>query len=108
MINKSSKILVIIFLFVAFVAVTGYFVFVKKEFKDTTASIQSGENNSQESNDFKTFAFDNFHGSADISDKFQFQYPANWFNDGQYFSPHKIQYYNKFNVKMAQTTSSTN
>ena len=99
MINKNSKILVIIFLFVAFVAVTGYFVFVKKEFKDTTASIQSSENNSQESNGFRTFTFDNFHGSTDISDKFQFQYPANWFSDGQYFSPQKIQYYNKFNVK---------
>ncbi|MEK7615978.1 MAG: hypothetical protein AAB420_02100 [Patescibacteria group bacterium] len=49
--------------------------------------------------DTKTFVFDSFHGSADISDKFRFQYPANWFNDGQYFSPHKIQFYNKLNVK---------
>lgn len=49
--------------------------------------------------EFKTFVFDNFHGSTDISDKFQFQYPASWHNEGQYFSPEKIQYYTKFTVK---------
>jgi hypothetical protein len=47
----------------------------------------------------KTYTFDNFHGSTDISDKFRFQYPASWSNEGQYFSPQKIQYYDLYSVK---------
>lgn len=83
---------VIILILVALVSIGGYFIFVKKDFENTTATIQ-------ESKGYKTFVFDNFHGSADISDKFQFQYPADWFNEGQYFSPQKIQYYTKYEVK---------
>jgi len=47
----------------------------------------------------KTFTFNTFHGSTDISDKFTLQYPADWYNDGQYFSPQKIQHYNLFTAK---------
>ncbi|MEK7203661.1 MAG: hypothetical protein AAB627_01115 [Patescibacteria group bacterium] len=89
----------IISLILVFVAVAGYFIFVKKQVENNIAAIQLVQSIEQESNGYKTFVFDNFHGSGDISDKFQFQYPANWFNDGQYFSPQKIQYYNKFSVK---------
>lgn len=79
-------------LFFVVIAVTvGYFIFYKKQ-------VENGQPE-QKNTGLKTFTFDNFHGSADISDKFKFQYPANWYNDGQYFSPQKIQYYNKFNVR---------
>ena len=75
------------------VAVGGYFIFFQKNSENSnTTEVNAGGK-------LKYFIFDSFHGSTDISDKFQFQYPANWFNDGQYFSPQKIQYYNKFNVK---------
>lgn len=84
-----------IILFAVVVAASGYFVFSKKQLENSGPALIG----SQESNGFKTFIFDNFHGSSDISDKFQFQYPANWFNEGQYFSPQKIQYYNQFTVK---------
>ncbi|MDP3696618.1 MAG: hypothetical protein Q8R55_01140 [Candidatus Taylorbacteria bacterium] len=66
---------------------------------DVTATLQPTDHSNQEKDGFKTFTFDNFHGSTDISDKFEFQYPANWHNEGQYFSPQKIQFYNMFTVK---------
>lgn len=93
--TKNLKKIAIIILFVVIAAVSGYFSFAKKQLKNPGPALIG----SQESSGLKTFIFDNFHGSADISDKFQFQYPANWFNDGQYFSPQKIQYYNQFSVK---------
>ena len=91
---KSFKKIAIV-LFIAIVAVAGYFIFIKKQIENPGTT----NNISQESKGLKTFTFDNFHGSADISDKFKFQYPASWHNEGQYFGPQKIQYYNKFNVK---------
>ena len=54
---------------------------------------------SNNTNSTKTFVFDNFHGSKNISDKFSFQYPTNWHNEGQYFSPEKIEYYDLYSVK---------
>ena len=81
-----SKRVVILFFITIIVAIGGYYVFVKND-------------SVQENKAYKTFIFDNFHGSTDINDKFKFQYPASWYNDGQYFSPQKIQYYNKFNIK---------
>lgn len=78
--------------------VAGYFVFVKKQLENTTAKIQPANTDNQESNGLKTFTFDNFHGSSDISDKFKFQYPVNWYNEGQYFSPQKIRYYDMNSV----------
>lgn len=98
---KYSRKTIIILSFVIIAAASGYFVFIKKDFENTAANIQTGvnKNNIQESGGYKTFTFDNFHGSTDISDKFQFQYPANWHNEGQYFSPEKIQFYDLYSVK---------
>ncbi len=47
----------------------------------------------------RIFVFDNFHGSVNIHPKFEFEYPANWVNDGQNFSPQKIEYYDMFSPK---------
>lgn len=85
-------------LFVAIFAVSAYFVFVKENLKNTD-KLQQAANNDQQSSGLKTFIFDNFHGSSDVSDKFRFQYPANWYSDGQYFSPQKIQFYDIYSVK---------
>ncbi len=61
--DKNSKKIAVVILFVMIAAAAaGYFVFVKK----------------QAGNGLKTFTFDTFHGGTNISDKFQFQYPANW------------------------------
>ena len=87
------------------VTVLGYFGFIKKLFGSSQLSLLVSvmpppvDNKGDGSGGLKTFTFDSFHGSSDVSDKFQFQYPANWYNDGQYFSPQKIQFYNMFTVK---------
>lgn len=95
---KNSKKISIVILFIVIVAVSGYFVLSKKQVENP-GNPKSAKSGITEKNGFKTFTFDNFHGSTDVSDKFKFQYPASWHNDGQYFGPQKIQYYNKFNVK---------
>lgn len=97
--TKNSKKIAVIILFMAIVAAAGYFIFVKNQLGGPALIDNAVQESGQESNGLKTFKFDKFHGSTDISDKFQFQYPANWHNEGQYFSPHKIQYYNQFTVK---------
>ena len=94
---------IVIILFIT-IAVGGYFIFIKKESNNinvvTQFSVEDKKNSEKAEKDgLKTFVFNSFHGSNDISDKFQLQYPVDWFNDGQYFSPVKIQFYNKFNVK---------
>lgn len=96
MLNSGKKVITILLVVIAGASV--YFIFNNNQSENTTALIQPAKN-IQDNGEFKTFIFDNFHGSTDISNKFQFQYPANWHNDGQYFSPQKIQYYSKFNVK---------
>jgi len=93
--------------------IIGYFVFTKGKdsagegeafildqavFESTPLPISSSVE-SREKDGLRTFVFDSFHGSTNISDKFQFQYPADWYNDGQYFSPVKIQYYNQFTAR---------
>lgn len=55
--------------------------------------------NSKKNQELKTFTFDNFHGSFEISHGFEFQYPAIWYNNGQYFSPQKIKFYDLYSVK---------
>lgn len=98
--TKNSKKVVVVSSFLIVVAVAGYFIFSKKQVENSQLSApQPTDKREQESGGFKTFTFDSFHGSADISDKFKFQYPANWFNNSQYFSPQKIQYYNRLNAK---------
>src|SRR5437016_208119 len=47
--------------------------------------------------EIKTFVFDNFHGSL-VSYKFQMTYPSYMNNDGQYFSPQKIEHYDLYSV----------
>ncbi len=95
------KKIAIIILFVVTTVAASYFVFIKKQSGNTasTPTPRPTAGISRESNGLKTFISDNFHGSTDISDKFQFQYPADWHNEGQYFSPQKIQYYTKYEVK---------
>lgn len=90
--------IIIIFIFLGGIG-AGYFIFSeKKSEKDLKGSItQSAQ--IEEKEGYKTFIFDNFHGSSEISPKFQFQYPAKWYNDGQYFSPAKIEFYNLFTAK---------
>jgi len=100
--GKNSKKIGVVVLFVAVAAFIGYFGFIKKQpenSKFVESISESVDNSDQESGEYKTFVFDNFHGSPDISDKFQFQYPANWYNEGQYFSPQKIQFYTKYEAK---------
>ncbi len=46
----------------------------------------------------KTFVFNSFHGIDFGNGGFQFEYPANWYNDGQYFSPIPIKYYDLVSV----------
>ena len=82
----------------ALIVVVGYFIFTKNDIKNTTAILQSNSG-IQETSEYRTFAFDTFHGSTDISDKFRFQYPADWFNEGQYFSPEKIHFYTKYEAR---------
>ncbi|MDP2647681.1 MAG: hypothetical protein Q8P35_00335 [Candidatus Yanofskybacteria bacterium] len=101
--RMSSKKLSIVLFLTAAAALVGYFLFLKNEPENfvtsgkTAQTAQIAENT--QSGGYKTFVFDNFHGSTDISDKFEFQYPANWFNESQYFSPQRIQYYTKYEVK---------
>lgn len=48
--------------------------------------------------EYKTFVFKSFHGADLGGGVFEFEYPANWQNDGQYFSPTKIKFYDIFSV----------
>lgn len=91
------------------IIIFGYFIFIKKQSGNSQVpaliapsvifTSQPVNNNDQASDGLKTYIFNNFHGSTNISDKFQFQYPANWYNEGQYFSPQKIQFYDLYSVK---------
>lgn len=86
-----------------FVVVAGYFVFVKNQSDNfvTTDNQIAQVAQTIPNGEYKTFIFNNWHGSTDISDKFQFQYPADWYNEGQYFSPEKIRFYTKYEAKAA-------
>jgi len=102
--GKNSKKISIV-LFFAAVSIAGYFGFFKNKSEDFVTiddkrpqTAQIGQD-AQETDDYKIFVFDKWHGSTDISDKFQFQYPADWYNETQYFSPQKIQFYTKYEAK---------
>ncbi len=112
--NKLFKKLILASLFLVIAGIAGYFVFFQKQTENkeilkiplpvliadgVTPTPSPAPNNNEIKDGLKTFTFDSFHGSADISDKFTFQYPADWYNDGQYFSPQKIQHYNLFTAK---------
>ena len=95
------KNLIILILVVATVSMGGYLIFSQKKSTDSSSVSLITPNASSilANKDLKTFTFDSFHGSKNISDKFEFKYPANWYNDGQYFSPEEIQYYDLYSVK---------
>lgn len=94
-------------IFVLLVMVTvmiSYFIFTEERVENKngltpTTIVTAVTAESQEKEGLKTFTFNSFHGSSEISDKFKFQYPANWHNEGQYFSPQKIQFYDLYTVK---------
>ncbi|MDP3697459.1 MAG: hypothetical protein Q8R55_05585 [Candidatus Taylorbacteria bacterium] len=91
-------------LLIGAVAGSGYFIFYQKQPENSqlSASLPGPVESSKakdEGSGYRTFVFDNFHGSTAISDKFQFQYPKNWYSNGQYFSPQKIQFYDLYSVK---------
>lgn len=48
--------------------------------------------------EFKTYTFNQFHGEKVEGGGFTFQYPSSWHNNGQYFSPRKIKYYDNLSV----------
>ncbi len=62
-----------------------------------TGTIPSGTPESTPSGGWKTFHFNNFHGDV-INEVFSFKYPGEWYNNGQYFSPNKIEYYDMTSV----------
>ncbi len=95
MLNNFKKIAILGLVVVIIIVVVDYFFLEKNLHRNSNPALVSGQKN----NKFKTFTFDNFHGSTNISDKFKLQYPANWYNEGQYFSPQKPQFYNLFTVK---------
>jgi len=100
--NKLIPILVIII-----IILTSFIFFRKNNVSPVTSGITASTTNVAQiidstnvvnSNSEKTFVFDNFHGSNDISLKFQFTYPANFYNEGQYFSPEQIAHYDLYSV----------
>ena len=101
-------------LIIIIIVLMGYIIFFKNQLGSNESSIASttpnyqgetsviGQNDNQNNQvvgGVKTFVFDNFHGNPNVSLKFQFQYPASWYNEGQYFSPQKIDYYDQYSVK---------
>lgn len=66
--------------------------------KNTDISIQpdTSKQTQDQYSDAKTYVFDNFHGNKNVDIKFKFLYPNSWVNDGQYFSPQNISYYDMF------------
>ncbi|HXK40905.1 MAG TPA: hypothetical protein VJ046_02285 [Candidatus Paceibacterota bacterium] len=99
--GKNLKKIGIVLLFVITAVLIGYFGFFRNKSEDfvTTDDKTAQIAQNTQTGEYKTFVFDRWHGSTDISDKFQFQYPADWFNEGQYFSPQKIQFYTKYEAK---------
>ena len=61
----------------------------------TTPTLNADNPNSSST---KTFIFDSFHGEKIEGGGFQFEYPANWNNNGQYFSPIPVKYYDLVSV----------
>ena len=84
------------------VVIMGYFVFSRKDQKTIQLPRKSELSSPTplEADKFgrKTFIFNNFHGEEVIGGGFKFEYPANWHNNGQYFSPQKIEYYDLASV----------
>lgn len=108
--NNFLKIFLIVILFVAGVLV-GYFIGYRKPVVSSTTvtftgDIQNVSTTTKEevknkpevipevkSTSLQVFKFHNFHGQDLGTSGFEFEYPKDWKNDGQYFSPQKINYY---------------
>ena len=104
----NKFILIFSHLFIAVcVFIASYFLFTHKNpdhlsppILPTTSHVASNDiQTSSDNSTIRIFTFDNFHGATDISDKFQFSYPSALYNEGQYFSPQKIEYYDLYSVK---------
>ena len=88
----------------------GYLVYEEKkqsvlELSDKNAKIASApsltpeeEVSGSDFSDTKVFPLKSFHGVDFDEGIFEFKYPANWHNDGQYFSPIRIKYYDMVSV----------
>ncbi len=95
--NKSKDIFYLAIIGVLVLA-GGYLVYGKKNQSAVGLLEKAIENtDAPDSSSTKTFIFKSFHG-ADIGGGFQFEYPANWHNNGQYFSPIPIKYYDMVSV----------
>ena len=100
-----------IFLVLIIVCLLAYIFFVKNKVNNSSVSVTStstlpvvSEKTSAEKLDSqgnKIFVFDNFHGLTDTSLKFTLSYPSGWYNEGQYFSPQKIEHYDLYSVRSA-------
>lgn len=96
---------IITVLVVIIIGLMAYILFNKKGTKNLSVNIATStpvENLSRDiidSDGNKTFTFNDFHGFKKISNKFSFKYPATWNNNGQYFSPQRIEYYDLFSVR---------
>lgn len=64
----------------------------------STEFMISDTNKDKNYSDVNVFEFNDFHGSKNISRRFKFFYPKQYLNDGNYFSPQKIEYYDLYSV----------
>lgn len=104
--GKSKNIFYIAIIGILILAV-GYLVSGKKD-QPTGALIDKSTESSSEpvptsgeaagDSEHKTFVFSSFHGENLGGGGFTFEYPANWHNDAQYFSPIRIKYYDMVSV----------
>src|SRR6266540_2479993 len=97
---KSSKKVVLVLLFLLTTAGSWYFLSAQKQEKNAELALLQvtlgpglQPSTLQESRYYRTFTFRSFHGEEVVGGGFTFQYPSNWHNNGQYFSPQKINYY---------------
>ena len=65
----------------------------------SSSPVSGAVQNPPDNSTVKTFIFDNYHSITDISSPFQFNYPSTIYNEGQYFSPQKIERYDLYSVK---------
>ncbi len=66
----------------------------------STNSLQASSSPSPEiqNSNSKTFIFENFHGEKVDGGGFKFDYPKSWYNNGQYFSPQRVKFYDLLSV----------
>ncbi len=98
--RKSTKTLLIMGVFlVSGVGAAQYIAQSSRSESPTEAGDGASRTQDNERDGLKTFIFEEFHGSKDLSLRFSYQYPGAWHRSGQYLSPQKVQYYTKNTVK---------